>query len=198
MHKALVAIGGGNLQLQETLHIDQKIIELSGTLHPRVLFFPTASKDDQGYAKRFKKYYRSLGCEVDAIRLLHTKKNYEDFEREWFTYDIWYLGGGNSGFLMDVFENQHVDVLIKKAYEQGIVIAGYSAGANVLFTYGYADLNGTYAFVEGLNLVDGVFTPHSQKRPEFLEAAQRFAQEKIACADAQAYIIIDGKGYFLP
>lgn len=198
MHRAIVAIGGGNLQLQETLNIDQKIIKLSGKLHPRVLFFPTASEDDQGYAKRFKKYYRSLGCEVDAIRLLHTKKNYEDFEREWFTYDIWYLGGGNSAFLMDVLRNQHIDRLIKKAYELGIVIAGYSAGANVLFSYGYADLDGTYNFVKGLNLVDGVFTPHSQKRPQFLVEAQDFPQEKIACKDAQAYIMIDGKGYFLP
>lgn len=198
MSKTIVAIGGGNLQLQETLPIDQKIIKLSGKSHPRVLFFPTASKDDQGYAKRFKQYYRSLGCEVDAIRLLHTKRRYEDFEQEWFTYDIWYLGGGNSRFLMDTLKKRHIDVLIERAYDQGIILAGYSAGANVLFTYGYADLDGTFAFVKGLGLVDGIFTPHYQKRFQFDQDALAFHGKRIGCQDRQAYVVEDEKGYFIP
>ena len=96
MIKRLVAIGGGNWQQKETKHIDQKIIEMSEKPQPRVLFFPTALKDDQGYAKRFKQYYRLLGCHVDAIRLLHSKKTYEQLEKEWLDYDILYLGGGDT------------------------------------------------------------------------------------------------------
>ena len=133
-----MAIGGGNWQQKETIHIDKKIIEMSGKTQPRVLFFPTALKDDQGYAKRFKQYYRSLGCHVDAIRLLHTKKTYEQLEKEWLDYDILYLGGGDTKLLMDTLISTHTDQIIRKAYDAEIMIVGYSAGANVLFHYGYA------------------------------------------------------------
>ena len=138
MIKRLVAIGGGNWQQKETKHIDQKIIEMSEKPQPRVLFFPTALKDDQGYAKRFKQYYRLLGCHVDAIRLLHSKKTYEQLEKEWLDYDILYLGGGDTKLLMDTLVSTHTDQIIRKAYEAGIIIAGYSAGANDLFHFGYA------------------------------------------------------------
>lgn len=197
MTKQLVAIGGGNWQQGETLHIDQKIIEMSGKQTPRVLFFPTALKDDQGYAKRFKQYYRSLGCQVDAIRLLHTKKTYEQLEKEWLEYDILYLGGGDTKLLMDTMISMHVDQIIHKAYESGVMIVGYSAGANALFHYGYAQNNEQYAFVEGMQLYDGVFSPHVQERKDYWEKAKQFHIEIIGCEDKQAYIIKDEKGYYI-
>ena len=66
--RRFVAIGGGSFQKQETLEIDQFIIQKTGKQNPRVLFLPAAAKDDQGYGKRFKQYYRSLGCEVKLLR----------------------------------------------------------------------------------------------------------------------------------
>lgn len=197
MHKRLAAIGGGNWQQKETIHIDKKIIEMSGKQHPRVLFFPTALKDDQGYAKRFKQYYRFLGCDVDAIRLLHTKKPYEQLEKEWLDYDILYLGGGDTKLLMDTLESTQVDQIIHQAYEKGIIIAGYSAGANALFHYGYAKQNNQYTFVEGMKLYDGVFSPHVQEREDYWEKAKQFHNAIIGCEDKQAYIIEDGKGYYI-
>lgn len=198
MRKCFVAIGGGNVQQKETLSIDQKIIELSGKSNPKVLFFPTASRDDQGYGKRFKQYYRSLGCEVDAIRLLHTLKSHVDFENECFAYDIWYFGGGDTAFLMETIRQMGIDRLIEQAYEQGIVLVGYSAGANMLFSYGYAEQEGNYALVEGIGLCKKVFTPHYQKRPWFKEAVYSISLPSIGCKDQQAYIEEDEKGYFFP
>ena len=82
MIKRLVAIGGGNWQQKETKHIDQKIIEMSEKPQPRVLFFPTALKDDQGYAKRFKQYYRLtwLSCGLQYVYYI-AKKHYEQLEK---------------------------------------------------------------------------------------------------------------------
>lgn len=197
MIKRLVAIGGGNWQQKETKHIDQKIIEMSEKPQPRVLFFPTALKDDQGYAKRFKQYYRLLRCHVDAIRLLHSKKTYEQLEKEWLDYDILYLGGGDTKLLMDTLVSTHTDQIIRKAYEAGIIIAGYSAGANDLFHFGYAKQDEQYTFVEGMKLYDGVFSPHVQERKDYWEKAKCLHSKVIGCEDKQAYILEDEKGYYM-
>lgn len=198
MPNIVVAIGGGNLQLKETLEIDQKILELTGKSKPRVLFLPTASRDDQGYAKRFKKYYRELGCEADALRLLHTKKTREEIAEQIFRYDIIYLGGGDTRFLMEILQQLQLDLILRKAYESGILLAGYSAGANVLFQYGYSDIDDRLQIIEGLGIVPGIFTPHAQQRLTFQVAAAGYEEPRIACADGQAYILIDGKGSYFP
>lgn len=51
--RRFVAIGSGNFQKQETLKIDQFIIQKTGKQNPKILFLPAAAKDDQGYGKRF-------------------------------------------------------------------------------------------------------------------------------------------------
>lgn len=80
--KTLIAIGGGSFQKQETMSIDTYAISRCGKTQPHVLFIPLAGRDDQGYAKRFKQYYRSLGCQVEALRLLHTKLSNEEIYKK--------------------------------------------------------------------------------------------------------------------
>ena len=99
--KTLIAIGGGSFQKQETRAIDMYAIARCGKSKPRVLFLPLASRDDQGYAKRFKQYYRTLGCEVQALRLLHTKLHIEEIYDTFRRQDIIYLGAGDTTFLME-------------------------------------------------------------------------------------------------
>lgn len=95
-----LAIGGGSFQKGETRELDRYLIQKTAKPCPRVLFLPTASNDDQRYAKRFKQYYRSLGCEVEALRLLHTKLDYEEVKIRILACDILYFGGGSLSFLM--------------------------------------------------------------------------------------------------
>ena len=198
MNKIAIAIGGGNLGKKETVQIDKKMMELSRKKAPKILFFPTATKDDQGYAKRFKKYYRSLGCEVDALRLMHTKKTREEVMALMNTYDIIYLGGGDTQLLMDTIMDWGLKDTFYKLYQQGVILAGISAGANVLFTYGYSDSKKEYQFIKGMGLIEGVFTPHYQKRTCFDEVSKYFKMKRITCNDGQAFIIEEGNGYFYP
>ena len=86
--KTLIAIGGGSFQKQETMSIDTYAISRCGKTQPHVLFIPLASRDDQGYAKRFKQYYRSLGCQVEALRLLHTKLSNEEIYKKFRSQDM--------------------------------------------------------------------------------------------------------------
>lgn len=199
--KTLIAIGGGSFQQGETRHIDEYAIKRCGKERPSIVFLPTASHDDQGYAKRFKQYYRSLGCDVQALRLFHTKLSGEEIQDILMQSDMIYLGGGNTKLLRDKLLDSNLDKTLLKAYESGIVICGYSAGANILFDYGYSDLldNGEFTFVEGFHLEKGLFCPHYQimERKKFDIETEYSDIRKIGCNDSSAYIIEEMKEFFL-
>lgn len=199
--KTLIAIGGGSFQQGETRDIDVYAIQRTKKEHPRVLFFPTASHDDQGYAKRFKQYYRSLGCTVDALRLYHTSLTKFQIQELLFTYDMLYIGGGSTKNLLMKLQDMELEESFVRAYEAGIVCCGYSAGANLFFTYGYSDLydNGShYELLKGFDIVAGAFCPHAQKedRKTFYEVIKNKEIKGFACDDGDAYILADEEGFF--
>ena len=174
--KTLLAIGGGSFQKAETRHLDLYAIARVNKAHPKVLFLPAASHDDQGYAKRFKQYYRSLGCEVEALRLWHTKLDKETLAQKVLAADIVYLGGGDTQMLMEALQLHELVSVLQQAYEAGIVICGYSAGANVLFSYGYSACADGLRFIKGCELVKGLFCPHYQEeeRKSFQQASEQY------------------------
>ena len=129
--KTLIAIGGGSFQKQETMSIDTYAISRCGKTQPHVLFIPLASRDDQGYAKRFKQYYRSLGCQVEALRLLHTKLSNEEIYKKFRSQDMIYLGAGDTVFLMKQLKQRKLDLLLKELSQQGIVICGTGIGVSI-------------------------------------------------------------------
>lgn len=198
--KTLIAIGGGSFQKQDTTLIDEYAIARCRKPNPHVLFLPTASRDDQGYAKRFKKYYRSLGCEVQALRLLHTKLTDEGIAEMLKAQDMIYLGAGDTRFLMEQLQLRNLDVLLKELVNRGTVLCGISAGANVLFSYGYSEVaKDTYELVEGMGLISGAFCPHYQKaeRKSFDTIVLEASIKKIGCDDKKAYVVEEDKEFFL-
>lgn len=200
--KMIVAIGGGSFQKGETSHIDEYVCKRTGKAKPYVLFLPTAMHDDQGYAKRFKQYMRSFGCEVEALRLLHTKLTPAQIQAKILSCDILYIGAGNFTFLMNSLRRMELLSTIKQAYEQGIICVGVSAGANLFFTYGYSDIyddGSCYDFVEGMDFVHGVFCPHAQdvRRSRFFVDADAYGLVKIPCKDQEAYLTEDGKSSYI-
>lgn len=193
-----MAIGGGSFQKGETRELDTYLIHKTQKEHPRVLFLPTAAKDDQGYAKRFKQYYRSLGYEVQALRLLHTKLSYDEIKEMFFSCDILYFGGGSLVFLMKTLQEMNLIDVIKEAYEKGVYCAGYSAGASLFYTYGYSDIASdgkVFDYVKGLGLVEGIFCPHAQdkKRIGFYKEDTFLSLPRYGCVDQNAYLTEDGK-----
>lgn len=198
--KTLIAIGGGSFQKQETMSIDTYAISRCGKTQPHVLFIPLAGRDDQGYAKRFKQYYRSLGCQVEALRLLHTKLSNEEIYKKFRSQDMIYLGAGDTVFLMEQLKQRKLDLLLKELSQQGIVICGISAGANALFEYGYSNIaSDTFELVNGMGMIEGAFCPHYQKeeRKSFDMVCRKQNLPAIGCADQCAYVVTDEKRFFL-
>lgn len=140
MSKKIVAIGGGDMSAFETLRIDQEVVRLAGKARPRALFIPTASYDNPERWEVFRNVYgNELGCETDVLYLLGVNPSQEELREKILSSDLIYVGGGNTLKLMRRWRRLGVDVIIKEAYEKGIVLSGLSAGAICWFSYGHSD-----------------------------------------------------------
>lgn len=175
--KHIVAIGGGEIGRPgypvETTDIDKQIISLSGKTNPAVLFLPTASSDSPGYYEVFSRHYgKRLGCNVTVLNL-YSKPHKRTMESAIERADVIYVGGGNTLKMMTLWRRLGVDELLKKAYEDGTVLCGLSAGAICWFKGGLSDSRSfnsggkvwNYINVHGLNLKDLLICPHYDAEP---------------------------------
>ncbi len=164
----IVAIGGGSIRTGSTLAIDREIIRLSGKKNPTVLFLPTASSDSEKYWQIFRDYYgKKLGCRSDVLFLLKEKPSFSIISRKILSADIIYVGGGNTLKMMRRWRFLGVDTLLRKAWKQGTVLAGVSAGSICWFEYGHSDSlsfynpkHWEYIRVKGLGFIKGTHCPH--------------------------------------
>lgn len=163
----IVAIGGGEIDKNETLTLDKEIIKLSGKKHPRVLFIPTASRDAQVYIDNFTNLYANkLGCAVDTLRLIGQGISIAEINKKILTSDIIYVGGGNTLMMMKLWRKLGIDKVLERAYKQGTVLCGISAGAICWFTFGNSDSrqfkkpDAPLIKVSGLGLLNGLLCPH--------------------------------------
>ena len=136
----LVCIGGGEIprikdgiQLPyETKEIDEEIVRISGKQNPKLLFIGTASSHSFDYFLVIKKIYEDLGCIVSNLDLLQDSINMEQIEMDILNSDIIYVGGGNTRFMLRKWKELGVDKILLKAYENGIVCSGLSAGIGIV------------------------------------------------------------------
>lgn len=164
----IAVIGGGEMHLGETLELDKEIVRLTGKSNPVALFIPTASHDAQGYCDTFDLIYgQKLGCVTK--HLLLTKQIYTNVELEQLILnaDLIYVGGGATPFLLQTWRELGVDKLLIKAYHQGIVLSGLSAGSICWYENGCSEeptktepVQYNYVRLEGLGLLQGVHAPH--------------------------------------
>lgn len=123
----------------ETREIDQEIIKFSGKKNPKVLFVPTATKDLSWYCDAFVKYYTSLWCKVDVLRLYNCFVDKEKIKNQIFRSDIIYVWGGNTFSMMKMWKRFWVDNLLKLAVKKWILFAGLSAGSICQFLWWVSD-----------------------------------------------------------
>lgn len=204
----IVAIGGGELKDLETLPIDRYIVKLCRKKRPKALFIPTASNDALGYWETFQDVYgKRLGCETDALFLIREKLSKKEIEAKILSSDIVYVGGGNTLRMLRIWRKMGVDKVLRKAYKQGVILAGLSAGAICWFRYGSSDSrrfskNGKqkdmFMRISGLDTIPLTLSPHhireKEKRDPGMEAImERTPGVGLALDDNAAVVILDGR-----
>ncbi|MDD3225351.1 MAG: peptidase E [Clostridium sp.] len=160
----IVAIGGGELMLNETLPIDRCIVGFSEVPNPKLLFIPTASNDSYRYIETMKKIYgEQLGCEIDTLLLVDSDIDETEIRQKILAANIIYVGGGNTVTMMEIWRKRNVDRYLKEAYKNNIVLSGISAGSICWFLKGYSDNNydvWDYTQALGIGLIAAIHCPH--------------------------------------
>lgn len=207
----IVAIGGGDVgrhgTAYETGAIDREIIRLTGKAHPEFLFIGIAKKNPHGYYETMRGIYGDMyGCHTDIL----TAEEHEDAAtaaKKIDRADIIYVGGGNTLRLMNKWRACGTDVLLRRAFDDGKVLCGVSAGGICWCDYGNSDSR-TYRAgakcikVRGLGLVPVLFCPHiatQERRASDLERMMKRTYKIPAIAvDHAALEVVDGMYRIIP
>lgn len=123
----ILLIGGGEISKGETKIIDDKLKSLvPPTL--KLLFFPTAAGDSEGYIQTIQQIFGDVFEVVPVIEAQGRENAVEQLQ----TAQAVYLGGGRTELLLDLFKKWDLTTALKELLDRGGVIAGISAGAQAL------------------------------------------------------------------
>ena len=167
--RTIVAMGGGGFSDEVgATPLDEHILDLArdarGRERPRACFVPTASGDAEGYIARF---YAAYARRSEAAHLQLFRRTVPDLERFLLEQDVIYVGGGNTANMLAVWRVHGLDRILRRAWDEGIVLTGLSAGSICWFEGGTTDSFGVLAPLrDGLGLLPGSHSPHYDGEPE--------------------------------
>jgi dipeptidase E len=168
--RQIIAMGGGGFSMEpENPALDHYILRQARVANPKVCFVPTASGDAVRYVANFYRAYRQLECIPSHLTFFERTPDLRSLILE---QDVIYVGGGNTKSMLAVWREWGFDVILREAWENGIVLAGISAGAICWFEQGITD-----SFADELKVMDclgflkGSCCPHfdgeAERRPAF-------------------------------
>jgi dipeptidase E len=132
------ALGGGGFSMAEQITpLERYLLGLSFRQdRPKICFIPTASGDSDSYQLKFYRAFSKVNCEMSHLSLFSPP---EDLEQLILDQNIVYVGGGNTYNLLTLWRSWGFDKLLIKAYHQGTILAGVSAGSLCWFDEGLSD-----------------------------------------------------------
>ena len=143
----IIAIGGGGFGRNPNHRkIEKYILELTGKEKPNVVFFPTASAENQAYIIQFYKCFTKMSCEPSHVTFFQRTPRLDSIINK---ADVIYVGGGNTKSMLAVWREWKLDKLLLKAYNNGKILCGVSAGAICWFEQGITD-----SWASNLNVMD--------------------------------------------
>lgn len=187
-----------------TLAIDRAVVRRTGKRRPRALFLPTAASDDPGYYRHFQRVYgKRLGCRTDVLYLCAAPPPRRAVARTIARADLIYVGGGNTLKMMRRWRHLGVDRLLRRAWREGTVCSGLSAGALCWFAWGHSDSLAfyhpeawDYIRVRGLGLYPFTLCPHydgEKREADFHRMLRKRGGIGIALDNGAALEIVDDR-----
>lgn len=176
-----MAMGGAKLRPEDyDPRLNAFVLSLARRERPRVCFVPTASGDSPEYVAHF---YRAFSahhdCEPSDLGLF--ERTVADLRAFVLAQDVVYVGGGNTASLLAVWRMHGLDVVLREAWETGVVLCGVSAGMNCWFeasTTDSFDLTRLAGLHDGLGLLPGSACPHYDGEEERRPLYRRLVAEE--------------------
>tara|TARA_B100001250_G_scaffold319648_1_gene282493 strand:+ start:721 stop:1413 length:693 start_codon:yes stop_codon:yes gene_type:complete len=196
VQKHIIAIGGGGFgrSLSSNL-IEKYILSFSHKDSPRICFLPTASGDDDTYIVRFYSLFNRLNCIPTHIEFF---KRTIDLYDHIMCQDVIFVGGGNTKSMLAVWSDWGMNNILEKAYNNGIIMSGVSAGAICWFTNGVTDSwDNQLEIIPCLDFVKGTCCPHYDEEPSRIPFVKKVLKEQkvfkcISIDGGSAIHIVDG------
>ena len=145
------------------------LLSLTSSDRPRLCFLPTAMGDDSWSIARF---YSIFAKRTEASHLELFGAPDPDLRSILLDQDVILVGGGNTANMLAIWRVHGVDAMLREAWERGIVLSGWSAGAICWFEACVTDSFGPLAALDdGLGFLAGSACPHydgeAERRPAF-------------------------------
>jgi peptidase E len=146
--------------------LDDYVLSLAASDRPKVCFLPTASGDADHYVVRFYRTFCESQCESSHVSLFRRDAGVADVERHLMTRDVIYVGGGSVLSLLGAWRAHGLDVVLRRAWEAGVVLCGGSAGSLCWFAAGVTAFHGEPQAYEGLGLLPWSNCVHYDAEPQ--------------------------------
>ena len=126
MKKQMVVYGSG----RHTVPFLNYIAKATGKEKPNMCFIPTASGEDEQYIASFFDVCSQIDVNPHVLSVwINSYDQKESFEEIISRMDAIIVGGGNTLNMLAIWKAQGIDVALKKAYDNGVVMGGGSAGS---------------------------------------------------------------------
>ena len=194
-----MAIGGGGFGKDNSSYsIEKYILNLSEKPNPKICFLPTATGDNDNYIVRFYSIFTTLNCIPSHIEFFKRTKN---IRNHIMSQDIVFVGGGNTKSMLAIWNDWGMSDLLIKAYNDGVIMSGVSAGAICWFTSGVTDSwDNELRILPCLDLISGTCCPHYDEEPSRIPYVKKILLEKkvsncISIEGGSAMHFIDGQPF---
>jgi dipeptidase E len=185
VERHIVGLGGGGDTEEQTRRLNEYVLGLTGKERPRVLFVPTASKEDLDYTVYV---YERFARRAEVSHLFTFPWPPENLREVILSQDAINVGGGNTANMLAIWKVHGIDELMREAWRNGIVLFGASAGMICWFEHGITDSFGPQLEgMECLGFLAGSACPHydgeEQRRPRYRELVDSGFPEGVAADD---------------
>lgn len=140
---------------------------LTGKPRPKLLYLPTASADSA--AGIIGWYQACAPLDVDPsyqLSFIESLSQARGWDEVLLSVDGIVCSGGNTLNQQAIWKAQGIDVVLRQAWEQGIVLGGSSAGSLCWFDEGTTDSRPKeLSIVKCLGLLPGSHSPHYDAEP---------------------------------
>jgi peptidase E len=153
-----ILIAGGNFATPFIRYMAQ----LTGKTRPRICYLPTASADNAEGSLAFFRNCAPLNVtpfvQESFIESLSQKQGWDEVL---LSMDAIVCSGGNTLNQQAIWKAQGIDVVLRDAWDRGIVLGGASAGSLCWFEEGTTDSRPkTLSIVKCLGFLKGSHSPH--------------------------------------
>lgn len=190
-HSRIVALGGHEFRSRPgDLAVVRHLLALTGAERPRVCLLPTASGDRDAGIAGFYSALDRFDCEASHVSLFRLEHEPVDLRRHLLGQDLIYVAGGSLLNLLAIWRTHGLDATLREAWEQGVLLAGQSAGAMCWFQAGITASAGAPRVARGLGLLPGSISVHLGRDP----ARRATFLREVADGLPAGYALDDGAG----